>query len=257
MSVDHSPVVRSVFRTSFRRRRCSRPASAGRPIAATRCRPGRRVLALKNALRYVPPALHEAVAPEFLSRTAGAGAHLRVPVPASAGEGCRRRPGGRPRAAEAAGNIKARPVDQYRGHPGGAGTPAQHRQQPGLRRRSLSLRVGHLRGDGPGVPELDAVPAGEAVSGADDRDPDAGRRFRASGRPVPEPPRRSPGHQHERADGGGVRRPGGLPRGGPTRRGQLRADDGRRLDVHRAPGDRARHLSDAAERRAPVPGDTA
>ncbi len=52
---------------SCRRRRRSRPASAGRPTGAITLSPRQTVLALKNALRYVPPALHEAVAPEFLA----------------------------------------------------------------------------------------------------------------------------------------------------------------------------------------------
>jgi urocanate hydratase len=58
--------------------------------------PRQTVLALKNALRYVPPALHEAVAPEFLAELKERG---RI-------YGYRFRP---------EGNIKARPVDQYRG----------------------------------------------------------------------------------------------------------------------------------------------
>ncbi len=77
--------------------------------------PRQTALALKNALRYVPPALHEAVAPEFLAELRERG---RI-------YGYRFRPVGRRRAdggtagaasaAEEAGNIKARPVDQYRG----------------------------------------------------------------------------------------------------------------------------------------------
>ncbi len=131
------------------------------------------------------------------------------------------------------------------GHPRGPGAPAQHRQQPRLRRRPLSLRARHLWRDGPGVPELDAVPAGQAVPGADDRKADPGGRLRPPGGSVPQPSRRPPGDQHQRPHGGRVRQPGRLPRGRPAGRGQLRPDDGRRLDVHRAPGDRARHLSDA------------
>jgi urocanate hydratase len=62
-------------------------------------------LALKNALRYVPPALHEAVAPEFLAELRERGriyGYRFRPRPGETGIG-----GG--------GNIKARPVDHYRG----------------------------------------------------------------------------------------------------------------------------------------------
>ena len=79
----------------------------------------------------------------------------------------------------------------------------------------------------------------------------------ASGHPVglfPSAPRRAAGDQHQRAHGGRVRQPRRLPRGGPAGRGQLRADDRRRLDVHRAAGHRARDVSDAAERGAAVSG---
>jgi urocanate hydratase len=81
------------------------------------------VLALKNALRYVPPALHEAVAPEFLEELRDRGriyGYRFRPAPA--------RPAGvagtRSAAAEGPttvptagpdGNIKARPITEYRG----------------------------------------------------------------------------------------------------------------------------------------------
>ena len=67
--------------------------------------PRQTVLALKNALRYVPPALHEAVAPEFLAELRERGriyGYRFRPRPGEAGVG-------------ADGNIKARPVDEYRG----------------------------------------------------------------------------------------------------------------------------------------------
>jgi urocanate hydratase len=63
------------------------------------------VLALKNALRYVPPALHAAVALEFLAELKERGrvyGYRFRPQPGEPGVG-------------ADGNIKARPVDQYRG----------------------------------------------------------------------------------------------------------------------------------------------
>ncbi|MBW2072991.1 MAG: urocanate hydratase, partial [Deltaproteobacteria bacterium] len=53
-------------------------------------------IALKNSLRYVPEALHEELAPEFLNELLTRGKIY----------GYRYRP---------AGNIKARPIDDYRG----------------------------------------------------------------------------------------------------------------------------------------------
>jgi urocanate hydratase len=67
--------------------------------------PRQTALALRNALRYVPPALHEAVAPEFLAELRERGriyGYRFRPAPGSPGVG-------------ADGNITARPVDQYRG----------------------------------------------------------------------------------------------------------------------------------------------
>jgi urocanate hydratase len=67
--------------------------------------PRQTALALKNALRYVPPALHASVAPEFLAELRERGRIYGYRF--------------RPRAGEAGvgadGNINARPVDQYRG----------------------------------------------------------------------------------------------------------------------------------------------
>jgi urocanate hydratase len=62
-------------------------------------------LALKNALRYVPPALHEAVAPEFLAELRERG---RI-------YGYRFRPRAGETGVGADGTIKARPIHQYRG----------------------------------------------------------------------------------------------------------------------------------------------
>ena len=83
--------------------------------------PRQTVLALKNALRYVPPALHEAVAPEFLAELKERGriyGYRFRPVPPTGR-------GGSPDVAVTAGaagppadpdgNIKARPIDEYRG----------------------------------------------------------------------------------------------------------------------------------------------
>ncbi|MFH0916319.1 MAG: urocanate hydratase [bacterium] len=70
-------------------------------------------LALKNALRYVPPVLHEAVAPEFLAELKDRGriyGYRFRPLPGAAGTA------GAASLPEAGdGNIKARPIDQYRG----------------------------------------------------------------------------------------------------------------------------------------------
>jgi urocanate hydratase len=67
--------------------------------------PRRTVLALQNALRYVPAALHETVAPEFLTELRERG---RI-------YGYRFRPRSGEAGVGADGNIKAQPVDQYRG----------------------------------------------------------------------------------------------------------------------------------------------
>jgi urocanate hydratase len=66
--------------------------------------PRQTALALRNALRYVPPSLHEALAPEFLAELRDRGRIY--------GYRFRPQPGA---GADAGGNIKARPVDQYRG----------------------------------------------------------------------------------------------------------------------------------------------
>ena len=151
--------------------------------------------ALKNALRYVPARLHAEIAPEFLDELFTRG---RI-------YGYRYRP---------EGNMKAKAVGEYRGRI--------------LEARALQLNIdnnldfavalypyelvtyGETR---PGVPELDAVPAGQAVPGADDRDQTLVVASGPSGGPVPEPPRRAAGHQHQRAHGGRVRQPRRLPRG--------------------------------------------
>ena len=78
---------------------------AGARSRASRSLARQTALALKNALRYVPPALHAAVAPEFLAELRERGriyGYRFRPRPGEAGVG-------------ADGNIKARPVDQYRG----------------------------------------------------------------------------------------------------------------------------------------------
>ncbi len=67
--------------------------------------PRQTVLALRNALRYVPPVLHETVAPEFLAELRARG---RI-------YGYRFRPAPGSEGADVTGNIKARPIDQYRG----------------------------------------------------------------------------------------------------------------------------------------------
>jgi len=59
--------------------------------------PNQTKLALKNALRYIPPSLHEELAPEFIEELVTRG---RI-------YGYRYRP---------EGNIKAKPVDEYRGN---------------------------------------------------------------------------------------------------------------------------------------------
>ncbi len=67
--------------------------------------PKRTALALRNALRYVPSVLHQAVAPEFLAELRERGRIYGYRFRPRAGEG----------GVGADGNIKARPVDEYRG----------------------------------------------------------------------------------------------------------------------------------------------
>ena len=66
--------------------------------------PRQTALALRNALRYVPPALHEAVVPEFLAELRERGRIYGYRFRPQAGEG-----------ADADGDLKARPIDEYRG----------------------------------------------------------------------------------------------------------------------------------------------
>ena len=79
--------------------------------------PRQTVLALKNALRYVPPALHEATAPEFLAelRERGRiyGYRFRPQPETTTHAGDRARDAGA--WADGDGNIKARPIDEYGG----------------------------------------------------------------------------------------------------------------------------------------------
>ncbi len=74
--------------------------------------PRQAALALKNALRYVPPALHEAVAPEFLLELRERGRIYGYRFRPVGGEGLTAAPGA---ASGRGGNIAARPVTQYRG----------------------------------------------------------------------------------------------------------------------------------------------
>ena len=193
------------------------------------------MVALQNALRYVPAELARGSGAGVPGRAQDPGPHLRISV--SPARGHHGPPGGRvPR------------------HTRGSRAAGEHRQQPGLRRGPLPVRAGHLRRDRPGVPELDAVPAGDRLPAGDDGGADPGDRLRASRGPVPHASQRATCHQHQRAHGGRVRQRLRLPRRRPAGGGQLRADDGGRLDVHRAAGDRARHLPDPAERGPALPG---
>ncbi len=188
-------------------------------------------LALKNALRYIPEKWQPELAPEFLNELLTTG---RV-------YGYRFRPPGR---------IHGRPVDRLpRRLHRGPGLPGDDRQQPRLRGGPLPLRAGDLRRDRPGLPELDAVPADQALPRGADPRADPGHGLRPSLGSLHLLTRGPAGDHHQRPDGGLLRRPGQLaPRRGAGG-GQLRADDGRRLDVHRAAGHRPRHLQHAPERR--------
>ena len=71
------------------------------------------ILALKNALRYVPAELHEKLAPEFMEELRTCGRIYAY----------RYRPAGR---------IYGKPVDEYRGKSGRQGIPGHDRQQSGF-----------------------------------------------------------------------------------------------------------------------------
>jgi urocanate hydratase len=73
--------------------------------------PRQTAVALKNALRYVPPALHAAVAPEFLAELRERGRIYGYRFRPQPGES----DAGGALLAGSDGNIKARPVGQYRG----------------------------------------------------------------------------------------------------------------------------------------------
>lgn len=96
-------------------------------------------MALKNALRYIPKELHETLAPEFMEelRTRG-----RI-------YGYRYRP---------QGDLKAKPIDEYKGR------CIEGKAFQVMIDNNLCFDIAlypyvtcHLRRDGAGVPELDAV----------------------------------------------------------------------------------------------------
>ena len=195
MSLGDATADPRAFPKNCPRRRRSRRASAGRPTAAAPCRRGRRSLALKNALRYVPPALHEAVAPEFLAELRERG---RI-------YGYRFRPQPGEEGVGADGNIKARPVDEYRGI---------------LEARALQLNIDNNLDFAVALYPYELVTYGETgqvfqnwmqyrlVKQYLEQMTETQTLVVASGHPVglfPTPSRRSPGDQHQRAHGGRVR----------------------------------------------------
>ena len=187
--------------------------------------PEQTVTALKNALRYIPKELHEQLAPEFLQelRTRG-----RI-------YGYRYRP---------QGDLKAKPIDEYKGkciegkafqvmidnnlcfdialYPyelvtyGETGQVCQNWMQYRLIKQyleeltqdqTLVIESGHLR----------------LETGC------------------------SAGNHHQRHDGGYVRQSARLAHRHADGCRQLRANDSRRLDVHRSARNRTRHIQHLAE----------
>ena len=196
-------------------------------------------MAVKNALRYVPPELHEALAPEFLDelRTRGRiyGYRFRPP-----------------------GAIAARPVDEYGGI---------------LEARALQVKIDNNLDFAVALYPYELVTYGETGQVFQNwmqyrlvkryleqmtEDADPGGRLRPPGGPVPLATATRRGSSSPTASWwASSTTPRDFHAGRPAGGGQLRADDGRRLDVHRAAGHRARHLPHPAERRAAVPGHPA
>ncbi len=192
--------------------------------------------ALKNALRYVPARLHAEIAPEFLDELCTRG---RI-------YGYRYRP---------EGSLKAKPVGDYPGRI--------------LEARAFQVMIDNNLDFDVALYPYELVTYGETGQVFQNwmqyqlvkrylremtEPPDPGGLLGPPARPLPVQPRRAAGDRHQRPDGGHVRQPRRLRPGRGHGRVQLRADDGRRLDVHRPAGHRPRHLPHPAQRRAPVPG---
>ena len=157
------------------------------------------------------------------------GPDLRLPLPA-----CRR-------------DHRQAHQQLHRPHHRGKGDAGDDRQQPRFRCRPLPLRTGHIRRVGPGLPELDAIPADQTLSGDHGQHPDPGGQLRPPARSLPFAPGGAARDHHQRPHGRDVRHAGRFPTPGRTGLCQLRPDDRRWLDVHRPAGHRPRHLHHAFE----------
>ena len=190
-------------------------------------------IALKNALRYLPESLHAQLAPEFLDELVTRG---RI-------YGYRFRP---------PGPIYGKPVDNYRGNC--------------LDGRAFQVMIDNNLDFDVALYPYELVTYGETGRFARTGCSTGSSRCTWKRSPASRPwwwpratrwgfsdpsPKQSAGDHHQRPDGRHVRQPGRLGTGGPAGRGQLRPDDGRRMDVHRPPGDRPRHLQHPAQRRPP------
>ena len=133
--------------------------------------PAQTATALKNALRYIPNELHEQLAPEFLEelRTRG-----RI-------YGYRFRP---------EGDLKARPIDEYRGQC--------------IEGKAFQVMIDNNLAFDVALYPYELVTYGETGSRGTDAGPDPGRGERTPAGPVPLAPRRTARHHHQRPDGGTV-----------------------------------------------------
>ena len=175
------------------------------------------VLALRNALRYVPEEWHKTLAPEFLDELLTRGRIYAY----------RFRPEGR---------IRGNPIESYRGNC--------------VEGKAFQVMIDNNLDFDVALYPYELVTYGETGQVCQNwmqyrlitaLPPEADRRIRRSSSSPAIPlglfrsgPRSPTGDHHQRPHGRRVRRPGKLAAGGCPWRVELRPDDGRGLDVHRA-----------------------
>ncbi len=191
--------------------------------------PQETVIAIKNALRYVPQNLHAKLAPEFLNEliTRGRVYAYRYRPP---------------------GAIRAKPVDEYKGV---------------LEARALQLMMDNNVSFEVALYPYELVTYGESgqvcqnwmqfqlIKKYLETMTEDQTLVVSSGHPVglfPFSQECSSGHPNEWSDGGYVRHSGRISSGCGSWGCELRANDSRGLDVYWPAGDRPRHLHHAAER---------
>lgn len=145
--------------------------------------------ALKNALRYIPPQHHDVLIPEFLTELKTRG---RI-------YGYRFRPHG---------PLSAKPVTAYKGNClAGRAFQLMIDNNLDVEVALYPYELVTYGGDRQCLPELDAVPPDQKISGGPDRGSDPGHAVRPSFRTVQVRSGPTPGGDHQRADGGALRQP--------------------------------------------------